>query len=68
MLRVLCNGVVIAKVLGNLPASDFVSIVPGSLADEASAQLSALWSFSSRVSHEDCIWQLGQLEQCPCQP
>lgn len=68
MLGVLCNGVVSAKVLGNLPASGSASITSGSFASKASVQLAALWAFSSRVSHEDCIWQPGQLTQCPCQP
>ena len=68
MLGVLCNGVVTAKVLDNFPASGSASIIPGSLASKTSVQLSAFWAFSSRVSHEDCIWQPGQPNQCPCQP
>lgn len=65
LLGVLYNGVVIVKVLGNLPAFGSISTVPRSLASKASVQLSALLAFSSRVSHEDCIRQCGQLDPAP---
>lgn len=42
-----------------------LALLPSLLGPQLSAQLSTLRTFSSRVSHEDCIWQPGNWTSVP---